>query len=147
MIRAFALTVTLLVAIPAAAQSPVEQQIRDAEQQYNAPMPPTICRVLSFLADDFVSGCRRDEPTRRRIKPADEVHHRRRKVLSAELSDVQIKVGPGNGGRQLSAAREDASARGVADETYQRPTSVKRTAPEGHLPALLRVGATTQCAA
>ena len=97
MIRAFVLTVTLLAAIPAAAQSAVEQQIRDVEQQYNAAYAANdLPKYFSFLADDFGQWL----PSGRTDKASYQTSWTKfitggGKVLSAELSDVQIKVGPG----------------------------------------------------
>ena len=123
MIRAFVLTATLLAAIPAAAQSAVEQQIRDAEQQYNAAYAANdLPKYFSFLAEDFGQWL----PSGRTDKASYQTSWTKfitggGKVLSAELSDVQIKVGPGNDTAVASYLLhvKTQSARGVADEAYQ----------------------------
>ena len=125
MIRAFLCALTLLAAAPAAAQSPaaVEQQIRDLEQKYNAAYAANdLPAYFSYLADDFGQWL----PSGRTDKASYQTSWTRfitggGKVLSAELSDVQVKVSPASDTAVVSYLLhvKTQSARGTSDETYQ----------------------------
>jgi ketosteroid isomerase-like protein len=113
------------ITIPAAAQSAsgVEQQIRDLEQQYNGAYAANdLPRYFAFLADDFAQWL----PSGRTDKAAYQQSWTRfitggGKVLSAEISDLQVKVGPSGDSAVASYHLhvKTQSARGVSDERYQ----------------------------
>ena len=121
MIRAFLCALTLLAAAPAAAQSPaaVEQQIRDLEQKYNAAYAANdLPAYFSYLADDFGQWL----PSGRTDKASYQTSWTRfitggGKVLSAELSDVQVKVSPASDTAVVSYLLhvKTQSARGTSD--------------------------------
>src|SRR5262249_35251334 len=98
MIRVFVCCLSLFAAVPAAAQSPaaIEQQIRDLEQKYTAGYAANdLPTYFSYLADDFGQWL----PSGRTDKASYQTSWTRfvtggGKVLSAELSDVQVKVSP-----------------------------------------------------
>ena len=125
MIRSFVWLVAFLAAVPAAAQSPaaLEQQIRDLEQKYNAAYAANdLPTYFSYLADDFGQWL----PSGRTDKASYQTSWTRfitggGKVLSAELSDVQVKVSPVGDTAVVSYLLhvKTQSSRGTADETYQ----------------------------
>jgi ketosteroid isomerase-like protein len=125
MIRSFVWLVAFLAAVPAAAQSPaaIEQQIRDLEQKYNAAYAANdLPTYFSYLADDFGQWL----PSGRTDKASYQTSWTRfitggGKVLSAELSDVQVKVSPAGDSAVVSYLLhvKTQSSRGTADETYQ----------------------------
>jgi ketosteroid isomerase-like protein len=125
MIRRFVWLVAFLAAVPAAAQSPaaIEQQIRDLEQKYNAAYAANdLPAYFSYLADDFGQWL----PSGRTDKASYQTSWTRfitggGKVLSAELSDVQVKVSPAGDTAVVSYLLhvKTQSSRGTADETYQ----------------------------
>ena len=98
MIRVVVCWLFVLVALPAAAQSPaaVEQQIRELEQKYNAAYAANdLPTYFSYLADDFGQWL----PSGRTDKASYQTSWTRfitggGKVLSAELTAVQVKVSP-----------------------------------------------------
>lgn len=125
MIRSFVWLVAFLAAVPAAAQSPaaIEQQIRDLEQKYNAAYAANdLPTYFSYLADDFGQWL----PSGRTDKASYQTSWTRfitggGKVLSAELSDVQVKVSPAGDTAVVSYLLhvKTQSSRGTADEKYQ----------------------------
>ena len=125
MIRSFVCLLALLAAAPAAAQSPaaIEQQIRDLEQKYNAAYAANdLPTYFSYLADDFGQWL----PSGRTDKASYQTSWTRfitggGKVLSAELSDVQVKVSPAGDTAVVSYLLhvKTQSARATSDETYQ----------------------------
>lgn len=125
MIRVVVCCLSLFVALPAAAQSPaaVEKQIRDLEQKYNAAYAANdLPTYFSYLADDFGQWL----PSGRTDKASYQTSWTRfitggGKVLSAELSDVQVKVSPAADSAVVSYLLhvKTQSNRGTADETYQ----------------------------
>jgi ketosteroid isomerase-like protein len=125
MIRVIVCCLGLLIAVPVAAQSPaaIEQQIRDLEQKYNAAYAANdLPTYFSYLADDFGQWL----PSGRTDKASYQTSWTRfitggGKVLSAELSDVQVKVSPAADTAVVSYLLhvKTQSSRGTADETYQ----------------------------
>ena len=125
MLRLFVFAVSLLAALPAAAQSAseVEAQVRDAEQKYNAAYAANdLPAYFGYLADDFAQWL----PSGRTDKASYQQSWTRfitngGKVLSAELSEVQIKVGPSGDSAVASyiLSVRTQSARGVTDDKYQ----------------------------
>ena len=125
MIRVFVCCLGLLIAVPAAAQSPaaIEQQIRDLEQKYNGAYAANdLPTYFSYLADDFGQWL----PSGRTDKASYQTSWTRfitggGKVLSAELSDVQVKVSPAADTAVVSYLLhvKTQSSRGTADESYQ----------------------------
>ena len=125
MIRAVVCWLVLLVALPAAAQSPaaIEPQIRELEQKYNAAYAANdLPTYFSYLADDFGQWL----PSGRTDKASYQTSWTRfitggGKVLSAELSDVQVKVSPGGDSAVVSYLLhvKTQSNRGTSDEAYQ----------------------------
>jgi ketosteroid isomerase-like protein len=113
------------IALPAAAQSAsgAEQQIRELEQQYNGAYAANdLPRYFAFLADDFGQWL----PSGRTDKATYQQSWTRfitggGKVLSAEISDLQVKVGPSGDSAVASYHLhvKTQSARGVSDEMYQ----------------------------
>src|SRR5215468_10936634 len=118
MIRSFVWLVAFLAAVPAAAQSPAA-----IEQQYNAAYAANdLPTYFSYLADDFGQWL----PSGRTDKASYQTSWTRfitggGKVLSAELSDVQVKVSPAGETAVVSYLLhvKTQSSRGTADETYQ----------------------------
>ena len=100
-----------------------EQEVRAFEQEYNAAYAANdLPKYFSYLAPDFMQWL----PSGRTDKASYEKSWTRfitggGKVLSAELSDVQIKVGPGNDTAVASYLLhvKTHSARGDSDDTYQ----------------------------
>jgi ketosteroid isomerase-like protein len=125
MIRRFVCGLAILVAVPVFAQSPaaVEQQIRDLEQKYNAAYAANdLPTYFSYLAADFGQWL----PSGRTDKASYQTSWTRfitngGKVLSAELSDVQVKVSPAGDSAVVSYLLhvKTQSSRGTSDETYQ----------------------------
>ena len=125
MIRVVVCWLILLMALPAAAQSPmaVEQQIRELEQKYNAAYAANdLPTYFSYLADDFGQWL----PSGRTDKASYQTSWTRfitggGKVLSAELSDVQVKVSPSGDSAVVSYLLhvKTQASRGTSDETYQ----------------------------
>ena len=125
MIRAWIGCLALLIAVPAAAQSAagVEQQIRDLEQKYNAAYAANdLPAYFGYLATDFSQWL----PSGRTDKASYQTSWTRfitngGKVLSAELSDLRVAVGP-NGDSAVASYLlhvKTQSTRGTSDETYQ----------------------------
>jgi len=126
-IRLIAASITVLLAVsaPAHAQSSsaVEAQIRDLEQKYNAAYAANdLPTYFSYLAPDFAQWL----PSGRTDKAAYQTSWTRfitngGKVLSAELSDVKVNVGPSNDTAVVSYLLnvKTQSARGTSDERYQ----------------------------
>jgi len=125
MMRVFVLLLFVLAAVPAAAQSPsaVEQQIRDLEQKYNAAYAANdLPAYFSYLAPDFAQWL----PSGRTDKASYQTSWTRfitngGKVLSADLSELQIKVSPSGDSAVASYLLrvKTQSARGPSDDTYQ----------------------------
>jgi ketosteroid isomerase-like protein len=125
MIRVFVCALALLAAAPAAAQSPaaIEQQIRDLEQKYNAAYAANdLAAYFSYLADDFGQWL----PSGRTDKASYQTSWTRfitggGKVLSAELTDVQVKVSPAGDTAVVSYLLhvKTQSSRGTSDEAFQ----------------------------
>jgi ketosteroid isomerase-like protein len=125
MTRAVVCWLFLLMAFPAAAQSPaaIDQQIRELEQQYNAAYAANdLPTYFSYLAEDFGQWL----PSGRTDKASYQTSWTRfitggGKVLSAELSDVQVKVSPSADSAVVSYLLhvKTQSSRGTSDETYQ----------------------------
>jgi ketosteroid isomerase-like protein len=129
MLRLFVFVASLLFALPVAAQSPnaassdVEAQIRDAEQKYNAAYAANdLPAYFGYLASDFAQWL----PSGRTDKASYQQSWTRfitngGKVLSAELSELQIKVGPSGDSAVASyiLSVKTQSARGVSDDKYQ----------------------------
>jgi ketosteroid isomerase-like protein len=125
MIRTLIFMLAALAAVPAAAQpaASAEQQIREAEEKYNAAYAANdLATYFSYLAPDFGQWL----PSGRTDKASYQTSWTRfitngGKVLSAELSDVQIKVGPAGDTAVASYLLhvKTQSARGASDDTYQ----------------------------
>src|SRR5688572_9157102 len=83
-------------ALPAHAQSAAEKEIRDLEQKYNdAYAANDLPAYFGYLASDFAQWL----PSGRTDKASYEASWTRYikgggKVLEAEISDLQVKVGP-----------------------------------------------------
>jgi ketosteroid isomerase-like protein len=125
MIRTLVVILAALAAVPASAQpaTAVEQQIREVEEKYNAAYAANdLPTYFSYLAPDFGQWL----PSGRTDKASYQTSWTRfitggGKVLSAELSDVQIKVGPGGDTAVASYLLrvKTESPRGASDDIYQ----------------------------
>jgi ketosteroid isomerase-like protein len=125
MYRTLMFALAALAAVPAAAQtmSPVEQEVRQAEEKYNAAYAANdLATYFSYLAPDFGQWL----PSGRTDKASYQTSWTRfitngGKVLSAELTDVQVKVGPSGDTAVASYLLhvKTQSTRGVSDETFQ----------------------------
>lgn len=129
MLRLFLFVAAFFAALPAAAQSPgaaaseVESQIRDAEQKYNAAYAANdLPAYFGYLAPDFAQWL----PSGRTDKASYQQSWTRfitggGKVLSAELSEMQIKAGPSGDSAVASyiLSVKTQTARGVTDDKYQ----------------------------
>ena len=114
-----------MVASNASAQtaSGVEQEIRDFEQKYNGAYAANdLPAYFSYLAPDFVQWL----PSGRTDKAAYQQSWSRfitggGRVLSAEIADLQIKVGPSQDSAVASYLLrvKTKSSRGESDDTYQ----------------------------
>ena len=116
----------LVLALQAAAPRPsttAEQEIRDFEQKYNGAYAANdLPTYFSYLAPDFVQWL----PSGRTDKASYQQSWTRfitggGKVLAADFSDLQIKMGPSGDTAVASYLLhvKTHSARGDSDETYQ----------------------------
>ena len=116
----------LVLALQAAAARPAttaEQEIRDFEQKYNGAYAANdLPTYFTYLAPDFVQWL----PSGRTDKASYQQSWTRfitggGKVLAADFSDLQIKMGPSGDTAVASYLLhvKTHSARGDSDETYQ----------------------------
>ena len=126
MTRSMLLIGPLVLALQAAAPrlaTTAEQEIRDFEQKYNGAYAANdLPTYFSYLAPDFVQWL----PSGRTDKASYQQSWTRfitggGKVLAADFSDVQIKMGPSGDTAVASYLLhvKTHSARGDSDETYQ----------------------------
>jgi ketosteroid isomerase-like protein len=131
MMRAWMLMVGLLVlhgAMPAYAQSTAEQEIRDLEKKYNdAYAANDLTAYFGYLASDFAQWL----PSGRTDKASYEASWTRYikgggKVLEAEISELQVKIGPSGDSAVASYLLrvKTRSARGVESEETNQETDV-----------------------
>ena len=117
------LIVALQAAATAAPPTAVEREIREFEQKYNGAYAANdLPTYFGYLAPDFVQWL----PSGRTDKAAYQQSWTRfitngGKVLAADFSDLQIKIGP-SGDTAIASYLlhvKTHSARGDSDETYQ----------------------------